>query len=152
MNPKMISNLLIFCFEFVSTKVMRKISDRKNYKNEFLYQNSQNKNCRSCISLIYCEIKIFLIKVNQMVFWDKKETKTNEICVHTQKPVLRFRRKTEKTPSKFFISSKWLCYKDTNLKASFSLASFNHKPYGRNLFREKPRHFVPVKKLTKYQT
>ena len=29
------------------------------------------------------------------------------------------RRKTKKTPSKVFISSKWLCFKDTNLKASF---------------------------------
>ncbi len=68
MNPKMISNLLIFCFEFVSTKVMRKISDRKNYKNEILFQNSQNHKCSPCISLIYCKIKIFLIKVNQMFF------------------------------------------------------------------------------------
>jgi hypothetical protein len=29
------------------------------------------------------------------------------------------KRKTKKTPSKVFISSKWLCFKDTNLKASF---------------------------------
>jgi hypothetical protein len=29
----------------------------------------------------------------------------------------------------------------------FFIASFNHKPYGSNLFREKPRHFVPVKTL-----
>ena len=29
----------------------------------------------------------------------------------------------------------------------FFIASLNHKPYGSNLFREKPRHFVPVKTL-----
>jgi hypothetical protein len=30
----------------------------------------------------------------------------------------------------------------------FFIASLNHTPYGSNLFREKPRHFVPVKTLT----
>lgn len=52
---------------------MWKIYDRKKYKNEILFQNSQNKNSRSRISLIYCEIKIFLIKVNQTVFLDKNK-------------------------------------------------------------------------------
>ena len=32
----------------------------------------------------------------------------------------------------------------------FFIASFNHKPYGRNLFRDKPRHVVPARTLTKY--
>ena len=60
-------------------------------------------------------------------------------------------RKTEKTSSKVFISLKWLCKQDVEIwKQVFHFIIFSPKPYGRNLFRDKPRHFVPVRTLTKY--
>ena len=55
--------------------------------------------------------------------------------VHSQNPVLRFRKKTKNTSQKVFISLKWLCSQDAN-ESKLSLASFNHKPYGPNLLEK----------------
>ena len=60
-------------------------------------------------------------------------------------------RKTEKISSKVFISLKWLCKQDVEIwKQVFHFIIFSPKPYGRNLFRDKPRHFVPVRTLTQH--